>query len=84
MIRIARQLEELQPPVLERCNERYEGENKKHAFECKRRYLPFLVAEIAREHTKIMHEHYFAKHILHRHHADCVRSEVLAYLQFEI
>jgi len=84
MFQIARELEKLQPPLLLRSTERYEGENEKHIFRMKRKLLPFLIADIAQQHNKIMKEHYFARHILNRYNASCVSSEVISYLQFVV
>ena len=81
MIRtIVRELEPMEPPILFHTKQHKLHLNATILFQAKRKRLPFLVSEIAEIRCKIKQEHYFARHILHRHHLDCIRSIVLTFL----
>lgn len=80
MIRaIVRELEPMEPPILFHTKQYKLHLNQDILFRAKRKRLPFLVSDIAMQRSKIKQEHYFAKHILHLHHADCIRSLVLSF-----
>ena len=81
MIRtIVNELEPMEPPILFHTKQYKLHLNQDILFQAKHKRLPFLVSEIAKERCKIKQEHYFARHILHRHHLDCIRSIVLSFL----
>ena len=81
MIRtIVHDLEQMEPPILFHTKQYKLHLNQDILFQAKRKRLPFIVSEIAEIRCKIKQEHYFARHILHRHHLDCIRSIVLTFL----
>jgi hypothetical protein len=81
MIRtIVHELEPMEPPILFHTKHHKLHLNANILFQSKRKRLPFLVSEIAQIRCKIKQEHYFARHILRLHHADCIRSIVLSFL----
>jgi len=80
MIRtIVQELEPMEPPILFHTKLHKLHLNQDILFKAKRKRLPFLVSDIAKVRCKIKQEHYFAKHILHLYHADCIRSIVLSF-----
>jgi hypothetical protein len=81
MIRtIVRELEPMEPPILFHTKQYKLHLNSNLLFQAKRKRLPFLVSAIGEIRCKIRQEYYFARHILHRHQLDCIRSIVLSFL----
>ena len=71
------------PPLLYSSMYRVE-ENKVIRMKHNRRFLPYIVSEVAKQRSRLLYETKYARHILHRYNCDFARSIVLEYLQFDV